>query len=97
MSKRRAAYVKRQVGERVAAAGESAAESAARWAKEDEEAWRQDAAAVVVQALCRTRFALKAAEHRRAVRAYHMQVRLAAWVRKWQQRRRFLWAKAARC
>ena len=94
MSKRRAAYVKRQVGERVAAAGESAAESAARWAKEDEEAWRQDAAAVVVQALCRTRFALKAAEHRRAVRAYHMQVRLAAWVRKWQQRRRFLWAKS---
>jgi Ca2+-binding EF-hand superfamily protein len=94
VSKRRAAYVKRQVGERVAAAGESAAESAARWAKEDEEAWRQDAAAVVVQALCRTRFALKAAEHRRAVRAYHMQVRLAAWVRKWQQRRRFLWAKS---
>ena len=44
VSKRRAAYVKRQVGERVAAAGESAAESAARWAKEDEEAWRQDRA-----------------------------------------------------
>ena len=89
VSKRRAAYVEQQLKERQDVAAESAAESTARWAKEDTEVLRQEAAAVVLGRLCRVRFALREVAHLRAAKAYRSATVLQARARGWSSQRGF--------
>ena len=86
VSKRRVAYVEQQLKERVDGLVESAAESTARWAREDTEVLRQEAAAVLLEQLCRVRFALRECAHVRAARAYHAAQSIQARVRSWSAR-----------
>eukprot|EP01048_Picozoa_sp_COSAG05_P023113 COSAG05_NODE_4875_length_1338_cov_34.338983_1_plen_277_part_10 len=89
VSKRRAAYIEQQIKERQDVAAESAAESTARWAKEDMEALRQEAAAVTLERLCRVRFALREVAHLRATKAYRAVAVVQARVRGWSSHRSF--------